>query len=439
LTLVYIAGLSTLLARLAIGTVRAHCLRGGVTAPITVGWLQPRILLPDGWSEWPPSHLAAVMAHEREHARRRDPLVHWLALLNRAVFWFHPLAWWLERRIAALSEEACDNAVLESGHDPCGYAECLLQMARSVSQTGALVNVCGAAMPGGSLGRRIRTIVEHKPVPRVSRRRLACLAAACAASSGVFGVATLAQSNSKPAGPVFEVVSVKANKLGDSNPSGRGGSIHLDGAQLSMNNVSLWKCIGTAFGIGEDKDYAISGPDWLKSERYDVAAKIPAEVLKDQANLRQNLQTMLQAMLAERFKMTTHRETKVLPAYALVVWKGTPKVKPSEQGRGAMRMGKGRIEAEKQVMFHFADILSQFVDRPVVDKTGLEGMYDFKLEWVPEAPVDLADPERRATDTSLGPSLFTAIQEQLGLRLEAQRLPVSVLVIDRAERVPTEN
>jgi uncharacterized protein (TIGR03435 family) len=440
LLLVYLAGASILLARLAIGTVRANRLRGGTAAPITVGWLHPRIILPDEWREWTPARLAAVMAHEREHARRRDPLVQWIALLNRAVFWFHPLAWWLERRISTLAEEACDDAVLAAGHDPRGYAECLLAMARSVAQHGAVVNVCGTAMPGGSLGRRICRIVEGRAVPRISRTRLACAVAACVLCSLLFGAATLEDQQGQPAAAVtFEVVSVKPNKLGDSNPTGRGGSIHLDGAQLSMNNVSLWKIVGNAFGVGEDKDYAISGPGWLKSERYDIAAKIPAEVLKDQANLRQNLPIMLQTMLAQRFQMKTHRETKVMPAYALVVGKGEPKLKPSEPGRGPMRIGNGRIEAEKQVMPHFADILSQFVDRPIIDKTGLSGAYDFKLEWAQQAPVDLTDPERRTTDASMGPSLFTAIQEQLGLRLEPQRLPVEVLVIDRAERVPTEN
>ena len=85
---------------------------------MTVGWLHPVIVLPPNWRDWPAGKLEAVLTHEHEHARRRDPLVQWLALLNRAVFWFHPLAWWLERRISALAEEACDAAVMRRGHDP---------------------------------------------------------------------------------------------------------------------------------------------------------------------------------------------------------------------------------------------------------------------------------------------------------------------------------
>jgi beta-lactamase regulating signal transducer with metallopeptidase domain len=88
------------------------------------------VVLPENWSQWPAAQLDAVLAHEHEHARRRDPLFQWLALLNRAVFWFHPLAWWLERRIAALAEEACDAVVLARGHDPRDYSEYLIDITR---------------------------------------------------------------------------------------------------------------------------------------------------------------------------------------------------------------------------------------------------------------------------------------------------------------------
>jgi TonB family protein len=126
------------------------------------------------------------LTHEGEHARRRDPLAQWLALLNRAIFWFHPLAWWLEFQLSALAEEACDAAVLARGHDPFEYSEYLLQIARAMQQTGARVNVMGMAMPGACLPRRIRRILEGAPAPRISRARLVCLAVACAAVSTVF-------------------------------------------------------------------------------------------------------------------------------------------------------------------------------------------------------------------------------------------------------------
>jgi len=118
LACIYLLGACILLVRLALGTARAHLLvrraanRGGrltsdlCAAPVTVGWLTPAVILPECWQRWPQAQLDAVLTHEGEHARRRDPLVQWLALLNRALFWFHPLAWWLEFRLCALAEEA---------------------------------------------------------------------------------------------------------------------------------------------------------------------------------------------------------------------------------------------------------------------------------------------------------------------------------------------
>jgi VWFA-related protein len=195
---IYLVGVCALLARLAIGTMRAHMLvrratnRGerltsaACAAPVTVGWLRPTVILPDCWQAWPQAQLDAVLTHEGEHARRRDPLVQWLALLNRAVFWFHPLAWWLESKLSALAEEACDEAVLARGHDPFEYSGYLLEMARSVLQTGVRVKVLGMAMPGSFLPQRIRRILEGRPAPRISRVRMASLGVACATVSAVF-------------------------------------------------------------------------------------------------------------------------------------------------------------------------------------------------------------------------------------------------------------
>jgi hypothetical protein len=195
---IYLLGACVLLARLAVGTVRAHMLvrraasHGGrltsdlCAAPVTVGWLTPAVILPECWQRWPQAQLDAVLTHEGEHVRRRDPLVQWLALLNRAVFWFHPLAWWLESRLGALAEEACDAAVLARGHDPFEYSEYLLEIARSVLRTGARVKILGMAMQGSFLPQRIRWILEGRPAQRISRARLVCMAVACAVVSAVF-------------------------------------------------------------------------------------------------------------------------------------------------------------------------------------------------------------------------------------------------------------
>jgi len=217
---IYFLGVSVLLARLAVGTVRAHILvrraasHGGrltsdsCAAPVTVGWLRPAVILPQCWQRWPRAQLDAVLTHEGEHARRRDPLVQWLALLNRAVFWFHPLAWWLEFRLSALAEEACDAAVLARGHDPFEYSEYLLEIARTVLRTGARVKVLGMAMPGSFLPQRIRRILEGRPAQRISRVRMVCMAVACAAVSAVFAAGAV--DRRMPEQRVAPVVIVRA-------------------------------------------------------------------------------------------------------------------------------------------------------------------------------------------------------------------------------------
>ena len=201
--LVYGVGVLVLLGRLMVGTLQAQRLIRGAArdrgrwtsevcaAPVTVGWFRPIVILPLRWDTWSDGQLAAVMTHEQEHARRRDPLVHWLALLNRAVFWFHPLAWWLERRLASLAEAACDAAVLARGHERADYCEYLLSLARTVSATGRRIDIVGMAMPGPSLSQRVDRILNHAPEPSISSRRIACTVSACVLLSAIAAATTL--------------------------------------------------------------------------------------------------------------------------------------------------------------------------------------------------------------------------------------------------------
>ncbi len=191
---IYLVGAGALLIRLAIGTARAArwLTSASCVAPITVGLLRPRIILPESSRQWPQAQLDAVLTHEGEHVRRRDPLVQWLALFNRAVFWFHPLAWWLERRVSALAEETCDAAVLARGHDRFEYSGYLLDLARCTGASAGLrVDVVGMAMPGSFLPQRVKNIIDGVRVPRISRVRMACTAAALGISSIVFAAGSL--------------------------------------------------------------------------------------------------------------------------------------------------------------------------------------------------------------------------------------------------------
>jgi uncharacterized protein (TIGR03435 family) len=231
--------------------------------------------------------------------------------------------------------------------------------------------------------------------------------------------------------PAFEVASIKPN------PSASGSSsMHWGGGQIRMVNVSLKQCIETAFDV---KDYSLSGPSWLDTVNFDIVAKPPSgSASRSTFGLPPDFKLMLQSLLVDRFKLAVHREPRTLSAYALLVDKKGAKIQPVEAGPSGTSSGRGLLKGTSVSMAQFADMLSSNLDRPVRDLTELAGVFNIKLTWTPDD--ESADGQRRATlDSPAATSLFAAVQEQLGLRLEGRKLPIEVLVVDHMERVPTEN
>jgi uncharacterized protein (TIGR03435 family) len=216
--------------------------------------------------------------------------------------------------------------------------------------------------------------------------------------------------------PRFEVASVKPS-LAKSRNSG----ITTRRGTLKANNVTLLRCIIGAYGIGPHQ--VVGGPVWLDSDRFEIDARADATVNDDAT-----LMAMLQTLLAERFQLTLHRETKTVSAYVLEVAKNGPKLeKATGDGDSSTNGSHGRLEARQTDMDLFAKVLAWSMELPVVNRTGLAGPFNFKLEWTP-------DGDKR----DIGPSIFTALQEQLGLHLRTGKVPVEVVVIDGAEK-PTGN
>jgi uncharacterized protein (TIGR03435 family) len=150
---------------------------------------------------------------------------------------------------------------------------------------------------------------------------------------------------------------------------------------------------------------------------------------------------MLQTLLAERFQLKLHHSSKMVAGHSLAVAKGGLKVRPVEvtgSQRNKMNWGKGRLLAERASMARLADALTRILGAPVIDKTGISGEYTFQLEWAPEGSQPMAVPVTTSAETPTGPSLFTVLQQDLGLKLEPTKAPIEVLIIDRAEK-PTEN
>ena len=246
----------------------------------------------------------------------------------------------------------------------------------------------------------------------------------------------------------FEVASVKPNKTGDPNSSLR----LQPGGRIVATNVALRLLIRNLYNVQADQ--IVGGPPWIESERFDIEAKADREYPPQADAPAPELLAMMRNLLADRFKLVVHRESREMPVYALVAAKADktlgpqmrrvdvdcaaeaaramaarrggappPSDKPDAMPTCGMRMRPGNVMARGTTLQQLTRNLSQFVGRAVVDRTGLDGAFDIDLQWSPEQTADAS-----------GPSIFTAVQEQLGLKLDSQRIPVDVLVIDRVER-----
>ena len=447
--------------------------------PGIFGVFRPVLLLPRGITDrLSPEHLQAIVAHELCHVRGRDNLAAAIYMAVEAIFWFHPPVWWIGLRLIEERERACDEEVLRIGNKPAVYAESILKTCHFYLESPL---ACVSGITGSDLKKRIARIMTQSMTNKLSFSRkllLACAAMIVIAVPVLFGVANASQNNPQSqmtdaSLPTFEVASIKPNHSGD-----RGVRIGNSPGRFTATNVTPKMLIEFAYNI---KDPQLSGgPSWITSERYDIDAKVPEgpdNALKLGGEFmdmhEQRRRQMVQSLLADRFKLTITRETKDLPVYELVVAKGGPKfhettVPPPDpnaaptspepprpgqpfRGRGIrMAFGRGQLDMNGAPMNAFASALSDQLGRNVLDKTGLKGNYDLSLQWTPEegqgrmfggAP---GGPDGRPASDSApppdasGPSIFTAIQEQLGLKLESAKGPVETLVIASIER-PSEN
>ena len=238
------------------------------------------------------------------------------------------------------------------------------------------------------------------------------------------GFATFAQAQT----PAFDAASIKSNQS-----AGGVSAIRMTAGRVSMENVSLKKVMLNAWDIADDREYAIDGPPWLTSEHFDMEATFPPDTPLPQ------VRQMLQTLLADRFHLALHKETRQLPMFSLVIAKGGFKIHEAEPGQPRTSGRAGHFEATKIGMQKLADLIAKQAGLPVTNSTGLKGVYDFTLEWSPEADLKLGTADGAASTTASGASIFTALQDQLGLRLESGKGPVEVLVVDRMEKTPTEN
>jgi uncharacterized protein (TIGR03435 family) len=224
--------------------------------------------------------------------------------------------------------------------------------------------------------------------------------------------------------PSFESASVKPAVNGTTREGRPQGSIKATPGYVVVSNSTLSECIQWAYSLSS---YQVSGPSWIDSERYDISARAASPAPEAQLRL------MLRPLLSERFRLEFHRETKTLPGYALLVAQGGPKLRESTAGgEPDMKMNRSIVVAQAMPMEHFVTLLMRSGRGPVVDLTGLVGRYDFTFDLAkyvtPDTPPD-----------DMFTALCQALQQELGLRVEARKLTLEVLVLDHAEKAPLEN
>lgn len=416
------------------GLPRATRLLSGSTAlePGIVGIFSPVMFLPARIAErLNDSQLSAVMMHELCHLRRRDNLAAVLHMLVESVFWFHPLVWWMGARLIDERERACDEEVLALGSEPQAYAEGILKVCEFYLESPL---ACVAGVTGSNLKKRIEAIMIHRIARKLEfgkKLLLATLGAAALIAPVFFGLfqpaESLAQSTQatgptqasqglqisiEPKGPATGIVRSRIQILA------------MDG-HAELSNQSLHDLLKFAYHLDDSQ---IAGePAWLTSELYDVSARFPK-----QSGTQFSLK--LQKALADKFHLATHRELRRVPVYELSVGPNGVKMTEVQFTKGLRRTTinnpSGHFEVNAGDAAEITRLFQQQTDRPVIDKTGLKGHYNFTL-----VVNDWTQPAKTPEDAA---PFLRAVSEQLGLELKPASDLLEVLVIDHAEPVTSE-
>lgn len=406
--------------------------------PGVIGWFRPVLLWPHGISaRLTDAQLESILAHELAHVQRRDNLTAAIHMLVEAVFWFHPGVWWIGARLVDERERACDEAVVHLSGERHAYAEGILRTCEYHHESPL---PCVSGVTGSDLKKRIEAIMRRAPVTTLTRSGQLLVAGVATVMVAVpvgLGVVTATHSTqSAPASTQthrrFDVVSVKPNKSGDTD-------LRLDvlpGGRFLAMNIPLKQFIRAAYAL---QLYQIeNAPSWTNSERFDITAMMPADLAAKPLLWTPGkylpMQLMMQSVLTDHFGMVARVEERESQGYALVLGsesvgasKLTPAAVPCTPACGVNTI-PGKVTARNVPLQQFAELLSQLTGRLVVNASGLSGNFDFALTWASESQPTTTD----------APSLFTALQEQLGLRLESRRMQTPILVIDTIER-PSDN
>jgi bla regulator protein BlaR1 len=420
------------------------CLSDSNLGPGVYGMMRPILIWPSRISQrLDEAQIKSVLAHELCHIRRRDNLTASIHMLVEAIFWFHPLAWWLGSRLELERERACDEHVLQFTEAPHVYAESIIKVCELCLESPL---ECVSGVTGANLKERIRQIMTSRMGQRLTLSRKLLLATTAFASIAVpivFGqvahsrlIQEAGEAQPLPR-PDFEVATIKPVENGPETPR----FIKFEGTnRFVVKDYNLKLLIAAAYNMNPKT--ISGGPAWVESDHYDILALTPGQVRPS----RDEQMAMLRKLLEDRFKLTFHHEQKEFSIYALQIAKDGPKLTattlstsdPSSVGPGMVYPQKIVMPARNATMNDFASLLQRAIlDRPVVDMTGLTGRYDFSLEWAPD-DTQFGGELPAASADAQSPPLFEAMQQQLGLKLDPRKGPVYAIVIDQADH-PTPN
>ncbi len=438
--------------------------------PGIFGIFRPVLLLPEGIADrLTPAQLQSILVHELCHVKRRDNLAALIHMLVEATFWFHPLVWWIGARLIEERERACDEEVLRSGSQPGVYAESILQVCKFYLESPL---ECVSGVTGSDLKKRIESIMSGLPGRSLTpARKLMLVAASLSAIGGplIFGALNapaIRAQNASATTRKFEVASIKPCQAppqvpgrayparGNSSPGRLGtGCVPL----LDANGLGLIRSAYVSFADGHLHNEFTpinGGPSWLRSAFYEINA-----TAEGNPSVAMMMGPMMQVLLEDRFQLKVHRQTSEGPVYFLSVARGGPKLRsftegsctpystvpppPLQPGQEYCRsmvsaMPSAAVDEQGATLDDFSKLLLLVLDRPVINKTGITGRFDIRVDFSREGTKMGAIGPPPASDSTGPPSIFTALQEQLGLRLESGKGPVEALVIDHLEK-PSDN
>jgi bla regulator protein BlaR1 len=425
----------------------------GSLEPGIFGITRPVLLWPHGITgRLKDEHLKSILAHELLHIRRRDNLAAAIHMLVEAVFWFHPLVWWMGTRLVEERERACDEQVLQSGGDRQVYAESILKICEFC--VGSPLT-CVSGVTGAELKTRITRIMSDQVARKLDFRRKLLLATAfvlAVAAPIVAGAFHAAPTRTATQAPET-TTSARAFASVSIVPSKSSAYKVMFGPNSFRSSAPLQQVIRAAYGVEDDR--IIGAPDWLNSERYDFEAKEDTSGDSDprKPSFDQNAseqKRMLQQALADRLKLALHRETRDVSVYALVLAQGGPKFHESQPGDTYPNGFKGPDGIARPGGIHFENSvenggnyfgfgtkliaqgipvgaflwhLQVFLHHTIVDETGLSGTYDFTFQVPSLPPIEAS-----------GRILSAHLEQQLGLKLEPRKVSMEVLVIDHVEK-----